>query len=132
MSDLRIGVAGYGSIGQSLGRALLAGIRGFVVSPSAGAPGVALLGTARCGTPETFNIDQGTRFLSVRFIQRLWRSLKYDCVYLHAFETGLALHVGLLRWISHGNRGRPHPALAGRPPEDAYFETGSSSLKLAA
>ena len=77
------------------------------------------------------------------FIERLWRSLKYECVYLHAFETGLALHAGLLRWISHYNTRRPHSSLAGRTPDEAYNEIGStpspghapatvSSLKLPA
>ena len=77
------------------------------------------------------------------FIERLWRSLKYECVYLHAFETGPALHTGLLRRIAHYNTRRPHSALAGRTPEEAYFGIGStpspdhvsamaSSLKLAA
>ena len=54
------------------------------------------------------------------FIERLWRSLKYECVHLHAFETGPALHGGLARWISHCNMHRPHSALAGRTPDEAY------------
>ena len=122
---------------------------------------------ARHGTPEIFNTDQGSQFTSLAFtqmladanvrismdgrgrwmdnvfIERLWRSLKYECVYLHAFETGLALHAGLLRWIAHYNTTRPHSALAGRTPEEAYFGVGSmpslghapataSRLKLAA
>ena len=122
---------------------------------------------ARHGTPEIFNTDQGSQFTSLVFtqmladanvrismdgrgrwmdnvfIERLWRSLKYECVYLHAFETGLTLHAGLSRWIAHYNTQRPHSALAGRTPEEAYFGCGStpspghaparaSSLKLAA
>lgn len=122
---------------------------------------------ARHGTPEIFNTDQGSQFTSLAFtqmladanvrismdgrgrwmdnvfIERLWRSLKYECVYLHAFETGLALHAGLLRWIGHYNTRRPHSSLAGRTPDEAYHEIGStpspgpapataSSLKLAA
>ena len=47
------------------------------------------------------------------FIERLWRSLKYECVYLHAFETGLELRTGLTRWISYYNGHRPHSARAG-------------------
>ena len=93
---------------------------------------------ARYGKPEIFNTDQGSQFTSVAFtrvlkdacvqismdgkgrwmdnvfIERLWRSLKYECVYLHAFETGLALPAGLVRWIGHYNTHRPHSALAGR------------------
>ena len=121
----------------------------------------------RHGTPEIFNTDQGSQFTSLAFtqvladagirismdgrgrwmdnvfIERLWRSLKYECVYLHAFETGLALRAGLLRWIAHYNNERPHSALAGRTPGEAYLGIGStplsghppttaSSLKLAA
>jgi putative transposase len=78
---------------------------------------------ARFGRPEIFNPDQGSQFTSPRFtgllqrakvrismdgrgrwldnvfIERLWRSLKYECVYLHAFETGSELRAGLTRWI---------------------------------
>ena len=68
---------------------------------------------------------------------------EYECVYPHAFEIGLALYAGLLLWISHYNTRRPHSALAGRTPEEAYFRLGStpsrghvpataSRLKLAA
>ena len=111
---------------------------------------------ARHGKPEIFNTDQGSQFTSLPFthmltgagirismdgrgrwmdnvlIERLWRSLKYECVYLHAFETGLALHAGLLRWIGHYNTRRPHSSLAGHTPGEAYNGIGSSSLKLAA
>ncbi|WP_249199003.1 integrase core domain-containing protein, partial [Gluconobacter kondonii] len=54
------------------------------------------------------------------FIERLWRSMKYECVYLHAFETGSELRVGLTKWITHYNGQRPHAALAGRTPDEAY------------
>ena len=101
---------------------------------------------ARYGKPEIFNTDQGSQFTSVAFtqvlkdacvqismdgkgrwidnvfIERLWRSMKYECVYLHAFETGSALHAGLLGWISHYNKRRPHSALAGRTPDEAYHQ----------
>ena len=122
---------------------------------------------ARHGTPEIFNTDQGSQFTSLSFtqmltdanvrismdgrgrwmdnvfIERLWCSLKYECVYLHAFETGHALHAGLRRWIGHYNTQRPHSSLAGRTPDEAYNEISStlwprhapataSSLKLAA
>jgi putative transposase len=36
-------------------------------------------------------------------IERLWRSLKYECKYMHAFETGSALRAGLKEWIGHYN-----------------------------
>ena len=99
---------------------------------------------ARFGQPEIFNTDQGSQFTSPRFtgvlqragvrismdgrgrwmdnvlIERLWRSLKYECVYLHAFETGSELRAGLTKWIGYYNAGRPHSALEGRTPDEAY------------
>ena len=99
---------------------------------------------ARFGRPEIFNTDQGSQFTSPRFtgilqragvrismdgrgrwmdnvfIERLWRSLKYECVYLHAFETGSELRAGLSKWIGYYNGGRPHSALAGRTPDEVY------------
>jgi putative transposase len=50
------------------------------------------------------------------FIERLWRSLKYECVYLHAFETGSELRAGLTKWIGYYNAGRPIAGSADRPP----------------
>ena len=99
---------------------------------------------ARFGRPEIFNTDQGSQFTSAEFtdvlraagvrismdgrgrwmdnvfIERLWRSLKYECVYLHAFETGSELRAGLLRWVGYYNTRRPHSTLAGRTPDEAY------------
>jgi len=54
------------------------------------------------------------------FIERLWRSLKYECVYLNAFETGSEARVGIERWIGYYNADRPHSALGGLTPEEAY------------
>jgi putative transposase len=109
---------------------------------------------ARFGRPEIFNTDQGSQFTSsdftgaleaakVRismdgrgrwmdnvFIERLWRSLKYECIYLHAFETGSQLRAGLSRWIGYYNGGRPHSTLAGRTPDEAY--AASTTERLAA
>ena len=107
---------------------------------------------ARFGRPDIFNTDQGSQFTSPRFtgvlqaagvrismdgrgrwmdnvfIERLWRSLKYECVYLHAFETGSELRAGLTRWIGYYNARRPHSALAGRTPEEAYGEAALEKL----
>jgi putative transposase len=58
------------------------------------------------------------------FIERLWRSLKYECVYLHAFETGSELRTGLACWIAYYNGARPHSSLAGMTPDEAYAATG--------
>ena len=46
--------------------------------------------------------------------------LKYECIYLHAFETGSELRAGLTKWIGYYNGGRPHSALEGRTPDEAY------------
>jgi putative transposase len=51
------------------------------------------------------------------FIERLWRSLKYECVYLHAFETGSELRAGLSHWIDYDYAQRPLSILAGRTPD---------------
>ena len=107
---------------------------------------------ARFGRPEIFNTDQGSQFTSPRFtgvlhaagvrismdgrgrwmdnvfIERLWRSLKYECVYLHAFEIGSELRAGLTGWIGYYNARRPHSALAGRTPEEAYGEARLEKL----
>ena len=96
------------------------------------------------GTPDIFNTDQGSQFTSQAFtgtlmdagirismdgrgrwmdnvfIERLWRSLKYECVFLNAFETGGEARAGIGRWIDFYNRRRPHSALGDRTPEEAY------------
>jgi putative transposase len=41
-------------------------------------------------------------------IERLWRSLKYECVYLHAFETGSEAKAGISKWLVYYNAERPH------------------------
>lgn len=48
------------------------------------------------------------------FIEQLWCSLKYECVYPHAFETGSDLRGGLAGWLGYHNTRRPHSTLAGR------------------
>jgi hypothetical protein len=45
---------------------------------------------------------------------------KYECVYLHAFETGSELRVGLTRWIGYHNADRPRSGLAGQTPNEVY------------
>ena len=99
---------------------------------------------ARFGRPDIFNTDQGSQFTSLAFtntlsearirismdgrgrwmdnvfIERLWRSLKYECVFLNAFETGSEARAGIGRWIGYYNTDRPHSALAGRTPNEVY------------
>jgi putative transposase len=102
--------------------------------------------------PEIFNTDQGSQFTSLEltqvlkdtdikismddkgrwmdnvFIERLWHSLKYECVYLQAFETGSQARAGIGRWIDYYNGSRPHSALAGQTPEEAY--TKRAGMKI--
>ena len=53
-------------------------------------------------------------------IGRPWRSLTYECVYLHAFETGSAARAGIGKWINFYNTERPPSALGGRTPTEAH------------
>nr|WP_261399229.1 IS3 family transposase [Leisingera daeponensis] len=113
------------------------------------------------GPPEIMNTDQGSqfssfartdrlrrsgvrismdgkgRFLDNIFVERLWRSLKYECVYLHAWETGSEAKAGVGRWIEFYNRKRPHSALGRKPPAIVYWlrkdepQTGQQEQKVA-
>lgn len=66
------------------------------------------------------SIDGRGRWMDHVFIERLWRRLKCECVYLHAFETGSEVRAGLSKWIGYYNAGHPHSALAGQTPDEAY------------
>jgi len=94
----------------------------------------------RYGAPEIFNTDQGSqltswawtqrlrgtgirismdgrgRFLDNIFIERLWRSLKYECVYLHAFSGGRDARNGIGKWVDFYNNRRPPLLPAMYPP----------------
>ena len=71
-------------------------------------------------------MDGRGRWMDNVFIERLWRSLKYECVYLNAFETGSELRIGLGRWISYYNGQRPHSRLAGQTPDEVYGRGGAT------
>lgn len=99
---------------------------------------------AKHGVPQIINTDQGSQFTGLEwtsavkaagakismdgkgrwmdnvFIERLWRSLKYECVYLHAFETGSQTRAGIGNWIDFYNTRRPHSTHDGRTPHEAY------------
>jgi putative transposase len=66
-------------------------------------------------------MDGKRRCLNNIFIERFWRSLKYECVYLRAWETGSQARVGIGRWITFYNHRRPHAALSGQPPTAAAW-----------
>jgi putative transposase len=95
---------------------------------------------ARFGKPEIFNTDQGSQFTSVDFtgrldaanirismdgrgrwldnvfIERLWRSLKYEEVHLKAYADGREARAGISAWMTFYNTRRPHQALGNRTP----------------
>jgi hypothetical protein len=77
-------------------------------------------------------MDGKGRCLDNVFIERLWRSLKYECVYLHAWETGSQARVGIGRWITFYNHQRPHAAHGGQPPAVAYFNTNQTDKQVQA
>jgi putative transposase len=98
------------------------------------------------GRPEIFNTDQGCQFTSQEFtgllkdygiqismdgtgrwrdnvfIERLWRSLKYEEVYLHAYETVHDAHLEVARYVTFYNQIRLHRALDGRTPDRVYLD----------
>ena len=99
---------------------------------------------ARYGKPAIFNTDQGSQFTSIDFtgvlkdakvaismdgrgrcmdnifIERLWRSLKYEAVYLHEMTDGFVAKRVIGNWIDFYNTERPHSALDGATPAEAY------------
>jgi putative transposase len=107
---------------------------------------------ARFGTPEIFNTDQGSQFTSAAFtgrleavgirvsmdgrgrwldnvfIERLWRSLKYEEVYLKGYADGREARAGIAAWIAFYNGRRPHQALDDRVPMAVWRDGISGRL----
>jgi putative transposase len=101
---------------------------------------------ARHGRPAIFNTDQGSQFTSAAFtgllldntiaismdgrgswrdnvfVERLWRSVKYEEVYLHAYDSVGEARARLGRYLNFYNRKRPHSSLAAQTPDHAYFD----------
>lgn len=104
--------------------------------------------------PEVFNTDQGSTFTATSFtkvlldagvaismdgrvrwmdnvmIERLWRSVKYEEVYLHAYENGVDARTSLAAYFGYYNTRRRHQSLDGRTPDEAYH--GNERLPQAA
>ena len=69
------------------------------------------------------SMDGKGRFLDNIFVERLWRSLKYECVYLHSWSGGREARAGIGQWITFYNQRRPHSALGGRTPNATFQQT---------
>ena len=100
---------------------------------------------AKHGTPEIFNTDQGSQFTSSAFtgvlssndikismdgkgawrdnvfVERLWRSIKYEEVYLRAYDTVSEARASIGRYLDFYNSRRPHSRLGRKTPDQAYF-----------
>ena len=109
---------------------------------------------AKYGRPEIFNTDQGSQFTSEGFtqvlknhdvkismdgkgrwvdnvfVERLWKSVKYEHVYLHAYDNVSDARQQLASYFEFYNTRRPHSSLGGQTPDTAYF--GNSEIKQAA
>ena len=66
------------------------------------------------------SMDGRGRCMDNIFIERLWRSLKYEAVYLHELSDGFVAERVIGAWIDFYNTERPHSALDGRTPAEAY------------
>jgi len=106
----------------------------------------ALRSALRMGKPEIFNSDQGSQFTRTDFtgllkgetiqismdgkgraldniiVERLWRSVKYEEVYIKDYARGVDAHEGLTRYLRFFNEERPHQSLGYRTPSEVYFE----------
>ena len=67
-------------------------------------------------------MDGKGRFLDNIFIESLWRTLKYECADLHAWETGTETKAAIRKWMTFYNYQRPHSALGDKPPALAYWQ----------
>jgi len=102
---------------------------------------------AQYAKPEIFNTDQGSQFTSAEFtgllrdnaiaismdgkgawrdnvfVERIWRSVKYEEVYLRAYDSVAEARTSIGRYLAFYNSKRPHSSLAARTPDQAYFST---------
>lgn len=107
-------------------------------------------------TPEILNTDQGCQFTSEDWtgflkgrgvsismdgrgawrdnvvVERFWRSIKYEDIYLRCYSVGGELRAGVEAYVDRYNGRRPHEALGGATPDEAYFERAPSGSEVAA
>ena len=107
---------------------------------------------ARFGKPEIFNTDQGSQFTSAEFtgplsttgirismdgkgrwmdnvfIERLWRSLKYEDLYIKGYADGIEARAGITEWMSFYNHRRPHQALGNKAPMEVWRQAMIGAL----
>jgi len=100
----------------------------------------------RYGKPKIFNTDQGSQYTSLAFtgmlkeegiqismdgrgrwqdnvlMERFWRTIKYENIYLHNFQSGLEARKSIGEWMDYYNRVRPHSKIGGQTPDQLYFE----------
>ena len=67
------------------------------------------------------SMDRRGRYLDNIFIERLWRSLKYEAVYLHEMTDGFVAGRVIGEWLEFYYTGRPHSSLYGQTPLEAYW-----------
>ena len=77
------------------------------------------------------SMDGRGRWIDNRMIERLWRSLQYECVYLRAFETGSEARAGIGKWMTYYNAERPHSTHGILTPDEAY-ESRTEPMRIAA
>ncbi len=75
---------------------------------------------AELPVPERISMDGRRRWRDNVMVERLWRSLKYECVYLHAFENSTEARQRISQWIVFYNERRPHSRHGGLTPDMAY------------
>lgn len=108
---------------------------------------------AKYGCPQIFNTDQGSQFTAGDFVQlireergialsmdgqgcwrdniiveRFWRSIKYEEVYLRAYESASEAKLSIGKYVDFYNALRPHSALDGRTPDAVYFDSPAADL----
>ena len=100
----------------------------------------------RYGTPEIVNTDQGSQFTAIEFVtavrdrgcrlsmdgrgawrdnvvvERLWKTVKYERAYLHAYDTVSDARRSIMEYMDWYNRERPHSRLGRKTPDEAYAE----------